>query len=373
MKISIEKSALSEGLQQVINVAGSKTSLPIIQNVLLETSESNKLNLTTTNMDISIRCTVVANVESHGAITVPVKKFLSIIRALPENTVQLEVNNLTINIQSGGSRFKMLCLPASEFPQVQIIQNTGTFEVEQTTLLHLLKSISYAQSKDENRYLMNGVYFSVQEEQLCLIATDGRRLSLNKCEFTKSEGLQNVIVPAKTISELERTLGIGEKVTVSITDKQIGFQIEIAGDNKSGLIDNLYILSKIVEGKYPNYKQVIPSTCEHRLRLDREKFLEVIQRVALVSDDKNYTIKMNIEPGAMILSAQSTTYGEAREKMIIDYSENEVEIGFNPQFLCDPLKAIADEEMFFEFKDSVSPGIIKGKDAFLCVVMPLRI
>ena len=324
-------------------------------------------------MDISIRCSVSATIESPGAITVPVKKFLSIVRALPENTVFLEVDNLTINIQSGSSKFKMLCLPANEFPQAQNIENAGKFEADQTKLSQVLKSISYAQSKDENRYLMNGVYFSVEEDQLCLIATDGRRMSLNKCEFTKSEGLQNVIVPAKTIAELERTLGIGEKVIVSITDKQIGFKIAIAEDSKSGLVGDLYILSKIVEGKYPNYKQVIPSSCEHRLRLDREKFLEVIQRVALVSDEKNYNIKINIEPGAMTLSAQSTTYGDAREKMMIDYSGNEIEIGFNPQFLCDPLKAIADEEAFFEFKDSVSPGIIKGNDAFLCVVMPLRI
>ena len=374
MKFSIEKDVLSSGLQQIINVTGSKLTLPVLSNVLLEAVGEDTLLLSTTNLDLSMRCTLSAKVIEAGKLTVPSKKFLSIIRALPENEVVCSIeNDSTLNITSGGSQFKVLGISAAEFPELPVLPNVSQVTIQQDQLLRILKTISYAQSKDENRYLMNGVYFSMEEDRLCLIATDGRRLALNSCEYSKTENLKSVIVPAKTIGELERSLGLGERAVISISDKQIAFSLEIKEDSQSGMKEDIYIVSKIIEGKYPNYKQVIPAVCENRIRLDRERFLEVIQRVSLVADEKNYTIKMTIDQGSMQLSAQSSIYGDAHEKIAIDYSGSEVVIGFNPQFLCDPLKVLDCDEVFFEFKDGMSPGVIRGNDSFLCVVMPLRI
>jgi DNA polymerase-3 subunit beta len=237
----------------------------------------------------------------------------------------------------------------------------------------MLKSISYAQSRDENRYILNGVYFLAEENHIHFIATDGRRLALVSNEMPNCSLQSNVIVPAKTIGELERTLGIGENLRILMTDKQIAFSIDVEVDHESGICDNIYIISKIVEGKYPNYRQVIPSLSDYRVRLDREQLLAVVQRVALVLDEKNYSVRLKLSNNLLEVSARSSTYGEACENLPMTYDGEGVEIAFNPQFLTDPLKVLTNDEVYFEFKNDLSPGVIKTNDTFLCVIMPLRI
>ncbi|MDR1590586.1 MAG: DNA polymerase III subunit beta [Puniceicoccales bacterium] len=373
MKFVVEKDTLIAGLQRVMNVVGTKLTMPILSNVLIEAiADRDQVALSTTSLDMGICCSVVAQVQQSGRITLPVKKLASIVKALPgqEVTCAME-NDVLVRIESDGSHFKILGLAADNFPTLPHLETEQKIEVNQMQLARMLRSISYAQSKDENRYILNGAYFLVENSSLNFVATDGRRLALTSSEIPSCDIQKSVIVPAKMIAELERTLGIGENVRIFMTDKQIAFSIDVSSEHNLG--DAIYIVSKIVEGKYPNYKQVIPSSSDYRVRLDREQLLSVVQRIALVADDKDYSVRLKFADNLLETSARSVSYGEAREALPIAYDEKTVEIAFNPQFLIDPFKVLTNDEIFFEFKDEFSPGIIKTNDTFLCVVMPLRI
>ena len=374
MKFKINQDHFSNGLQQVLNVVASRSTMPILSNVLIEAEEGH-ISLTTTNLDLGIRCRIKADVSDTGSITLPVRKLATIVKELPVNEVFLETNKSNqAKITSGGSLFKIMGIGSEEFPPLLTFENRKVFELSQDEIVKMLKSVSYAQSTDENRYILNGVYFNFADEKLTLVATDGRRLGLTGLELEVSEeNAGSLILPAKTVAELERLMGKGEKVNIAFNDRQAAFEIGLDEAGDSGLVDHLYLVSKIVEGNYPNYRQVIPKETEHRVKIERELMLECVHRAALVTSDKSNSVKIKISKNLLEISGQSTEYGESHESMAIAYDGPEVQVAFNPQFLMEPLKALTKDEVFFEFKDELSPGLFKTLDNFICVIMPLRL
>ena len=374
MKFKINQDHFSNGLQQVLNIVASRSTMPILSNVLIEAEEEH-ISLTTTNLDLGIRCRIKAHVSDTGSITLPVRKLATIVKELPVNEVFLETNKSNqAKITSGGSLFKIMGIGSEEFPPLPTFENRKVFELAQDEIVNMLKSVSYAQSTDENRYILNGVYFNFTDEKLTLVATDGRRLGLTGLELEVSEeNAGSLILPAKTVAELERLMGKGEKVNIAFNDRQAAFEIGLDDAGDSGLVDHLYLVSKIVEGNYPNYRQVIPKETEHRVKVERELMLECVHRAALVTSDKSNSVKIKISKNLLEISGQSTEYGESHESMAIAYDGPEVQVAFNPQFLMEPLKALTKDEVFFEFKDELSPGLFKTLDNFICVIMPLRL
>ncbi len=374
MKFKISKDHFSNGLQQVLNIVSSRSTMPILNNVLLEAKEDH-ITLTTTNLDMGIQCQIKADISEQGKTTLPVRKLATIVRELPKEDVLFEVNeNNSAQINSGGSNFKIMGISAEEFPPLATFDNRNVFELSQTNLVNMLKSVSYAQSSDENRYILNGVYFKFADERLTLVATDGRRLALTAIEtVTTDDNVGSLILPAKTVSELERLMGKGEKVKIAFDDRHAAFEIGLNESGNAGLVDHLYLVSKVVEGNYPNYQQVIPKETEHRVKVERELMLDCVLRAALVTSDKSNSVKLKMSKNLLEITASSSEYGEAHESMAIAYEGPEVEVSFNPYFLAEPLKALAKDEVFFEFKDHLSPGIFKTLDNFLCVIMPLRL
>jgi DNA polymerase-3 subunit beta len=374
MKFQINQDHFSNGLQQVLNVVATRSTMPILGNVLIEASEGH-ISLTTTNLDLGIRCRIKANVTDAGSITLPVRKLATIVRELPQSDVFVESGegNQT-KITSGGSNFKIMGISAEEFPALPSFENRKVYELSQSDIVTMLKSVSYAQSTDENRYILNGVYFNFADEKLTLVATDGRRLGLTALETEISEdNAGSLILPAKTVAELERLLGKGENVKVAFNDRQAAFEIAIDDSSDSGLTDHLYLVSKVVEGNYPNYRQVIPKETEHRVKIERELMLECVHRAALVVSEKHNSVKLKVSKNLLEISGSSSEYGESHESMAIAYDGPEVQVAFNPQFLMEPLKALTKDEVFFEFKDELSPGLFKTLDNFICVIMPLRL
>ncbi|NCF54393.1 MAG: DNA polymerase III subunit beta [Bacteroidetes bacterium] len=374
MKFKINQDHFSNGLQQVLNVVASRSTMPILSNVLIE-AEEGLISLTTTNLDLGIRCRIKAEVTDTGSITLPVRKLATIVKELPVNEVFLETSEKNqAKITSGGSLFKIMGISSEEFPPLPTFENRKVFELSQDEIVNMLKSVSYAQSTDENRYILNGVYFNFADEKLTLVATDGRRLGLTGLDLEVSEeNTGSLILPAKTVAELERLMGKGEKVNIAFNDRQAAFEIGLDEAGDSGLVDHLYLVSKIVEGNYPNYRQVIPKETEHRVKIERELMLECVHRAALVTSDKSNSVKIKISKNLLEISGQSTEYGESHESMAIAYDGPEVQVAFNPQFLMEPLKALNKDEVFFEFKDELSPGLFKTLDNFICVIMPLRL
>lgn len=372
MKFSIEKQIFVNGLQRVSSIVENRSVMPILSNVMLDACQDG-LRLSATNLDVSINCCVRANVERAGKITLPAKKLSAIIRSLPSPDVIVELDGNKVNISSGRSHFQIMGLGAEEFPVSESSNADNTTVLQQSDMSKMLKRVSFAQSNDDNRFILNSVYFCFDGDKLTFAATDGRRLSVVSQKMpTVVEQSHGVIIPSKTIRELERLLGQGDEVSFSYDKKQVTFLVGVSKDNKDGLIGDIRLVSKVIDGNYPNFRQIIPQTTENRVKIDRQLALECIQRVAIVSSEQKNLVKLRFENNTLEISAESQEYGAAHEKIAIVYDSEPVEIAFNHIFLCDPLKVLTQDEVFFEFKDELSAGVFKTLDDFLYVVMPLR-
>ncbi|HTJ79551.1 MAG TPA: DNA polymerase III subunit beta [Rariglobus sp.] len=373
MKFKINRDHFSNGLAQVLNVVGSKATMPILSNVLIE-AEKDYISLTTTNLDLGIRCKIKAEVKETGSVTLPVKRLATIVRELPNVDVTFDATpNHQVKLTSGGSTFRIMGIGKEEFPPLPEFGDEKSFTLEQAELTSMIKSVSYAQSSDETRYILNGVYFNFRDGKLSLVATDGRRLALISKELeVPAESAGSIILPAKTVSELSRMLDKGEKLKIAFNDRRASFQINTDKDS-SGLVDSIYLYSKVVEGNYPNYQQVIPKETHQRIKLERELFLQCVHRAALVTSEKSNSVKIKLTSNLLEITAQSPDFGEAHESMAIAYSGPDLQVAFNPAFVLDPLKALTKDEVFFELKDEVSPGVFKTLESFICVIMPVRL
>jgi DNA polymerase-3 subunit beta len=375
MKFKVNRDHFSNGLAQVLNVVGTRPTMPVLSNVLIE-AEGDHINLTTTNLDLGIRCRVKANVSSGGSVTLPVRRLAGIVRELPAIEVQAEVStNHQVRLTSGGSNFRIMGIPRDDFPPLPEFADEHAFTLEQNVLGQMISSVSYAQSADESRYFLNGVYFDFSDGKLTLVATDGRRLALvhREIEFGESDG-GNLILPAKTVAELTRLLSKEDKSSVSLAfnDRRVAFRVDVQ-DEDSGLVDQVHLISKVVEGNYPNYQQVIPKEVHQRVQIDRELFLQCVHRAALVTSDKSNSVKIKLSTNLLEITAASPDFGEAHESLAVDYSGPDLQVAFNPGFLMDPLKALTKDQVAFELKDELSPGVFKTDGNFLCVVMPVRL
>ena len=211
--------------------------------------------------------------------------------------------------------------------------------------------------------MLNGILFSFKEGKLTMVATDGRRLALVDLELEFPRGQEvDVIVPSKCVTELQRLLGDEGELKMNVGENQVGFDV-----------NGKVLVSKLIEGNYPNYQQVIPKETHQRIKLERELFLQCVHRAALVCSEKSNSVKIKLTSNLLEITAQSSDFGEAHESMAIGYSGPELQVAFNPAFLMDPLRALAKDEVFLELKDEVSPGVFKTLDSFVCVIMPVRL
>ena len=373
MKFKINRDHFSNGLAQVLNVVGSKAAMPILSNVLIE-AEKDCISLTTTNLELGIRCKIKAEVKEGGSVTLPVKRLATIVRELPNVDVAFDSTaNHQVKIASGGSNFRIMGIGAEEFPKLPDSTDDKTYTLEQGEIATMLSNVSYAQSTDETRFILNGVYFNFKDEKLTLVATDGRRLALVSKELAvPATSAGAIILPAKTVAELLRLLGKGDKLKIAFNERRAAFQID-TGKDTSGLIDSIYLFSKVVEGNYPNYQQVIPKETHQRIKLERELFLQCVHRAALVTSEKSNSVKIKLSSNLLEITASSPDFGESHESMAIAYSGVDLQVAFNPQFVMDPLRALTKDEVFFELKDEVSPGVFKTLESFVCVIMPVRL
>ena len=363
MKFSATKEKLLEGLQQVQNVVSTRTTLPILSNVLLQAKEG-AVHLTTTDLDVGVRGSFEANVDKVGATTLPARRLFTIIRELPSSEIAIEVDGKNAaSIRSGQSFFKILGLPEEEFPPLPKFENAKVMTMRQKDLHDGLRKTAYAISTDETRYVLNGVLFSFKENKLTLVATDGRRLAMLdiELEFPRSHEAE-IIVPTKAVTELQRLLKDDGEVKISVGSGQIAFDL-----------NNTLLVSKLIEGNYPNYKQVIPSEAKERVTLERETFLNSLRRVSLLASDKSNSIKLNFSKNNIEITANTPEVGEARESLPVAYKGRDFSIAFNPEFLMAPLRNLTEDEVFFDLIDEMSPGVLKIQTPFLYVLMPMRV
>jgi DNA polymerase-3 subunit beta len=363
MKFSLSKEKLLSGLQTVQNVVNTRTTLPILSNVLLQAREG-RLRLSTSDLDVSVSGSVEATVEREGVTTLPARRLATIVRELPAAEIFVEVDGKNVaSIRCGQSFFKINGLPEEEFPPLPRFEEAKVFTLKQKELRDGLRKTSYAISTDETRYVLNGILFAFREEKLTMVATDGRRLALVdlEVEFPRSQEV-DMIVPTKCITELGRLLGDEGDLTLSVTENQLSFEI-----------GTTTLISKLVEGNYPNYRQVIPSEPKERVTLERELFLAAVHRVSLLASEKSNSVKLVFTKNNIEIVANTPDIGEAHESLPVVYKGKEFSIAFNPDFLQAPLRALPNEEVYLDLIDEMSPGVIKIQTPFLYVLMPMRI
>ena len=363
MKFRISKEVFLEGLQKVQHVVSSRTTLPILSNVLL-VAKGGRLQFTTTDLDVGITGSVEAQIEREGATTLPAKRLVNIVRELPSSEVEITVDGKNVaSIQSGPSFFKIIGLSQDEFPPLPDFGGAKEFRIPQVMLRDGLRKTSYAISTDETRYVLNGIYTSFREGKLTLVATDGRRLAMveNDLEFPASHET-DIIIPTKAVQELQRLLGESGEALVRLSESQISFSI---GDS--------LLVSKLIEGNYPNYRQVIPGDSTERVELGREALLETVRRVSLLSSDKSNSVKLVFGENRIEITANSPDVGEARESMDVSYTGKPMQIAFNPDFLKAPLQNLDTASVYLDLIDEMSPGVIRIDGSFLYVLMPMRV
>jgi DNA polymerase III subunit beta len=363
MKFSVSKEKLLEGLQTVQNVVSSRTTLPILSNVLLHAADG-QVRLTTTDLDVGVCGAIDAQVEKPGSTTLPARRLATIVRELPASEIQIEVDSKNIAaIRCGQSFFKIMGLPEEEFPPLPKFENAKEFKIAQKDLRDALKKTSYAISTDETRYVLNGILFSFKENKLTMVATDGRRLALVdiELEFPRSQEVE-MIVPTKCVTELQRLLGDEGDLRMSVGENQIAFEM-----------DGTLLVSKLIEGNYPNYRQVIPAEAKERVTLEREQFRDAVHRVSLLASEKSNSVKLVFTKNNIEIAANTPDIGEAHESLPVSYKGKEFSIAFNPEFLMAPLRNLSNEEIYLDLIDEMSPGVIKIQSPFLYVLMPMRI
>jgi DNA polymerase-3 subunit beta len=363
MKLTVEKDVLLEALQKVQSIVGQRSTLPILSNVLLK-AEGSTISLTTTDMEVCVKTTASAEIKEEGGTTLPARRFFSICRELPGGSVEIEVDAKDVaTIRCGPSFFKLVGLPAEDFPPLPEFEEGKVYTIDQDVFKAMLQKVGYAASTDETRYILNGALLCFKDEKLTVVATDGRRLALVEQEVEFSEDAEaSLVVPTKTLNELIKTLGDEGVLRIRVAETQIAFDF-----------DQILIVSKLIEGTYPNFHQVIPSQCEERVAIDRETILNAVRRVSLLTDDQTASVRLTFGKNKLELVTNSPEIGEARETIPVKYEGKEISIAFNPGFLMAPLRHLESDEIFFELSDELSPGVIKTSVPFLYVLMPIRV
>src|SRR5437879_827329 len=367
MKFTIAKEQMMNGLQAVQNIVGSRTTLPILSNVLLRGADG-KLELTATDLDVSISCVVNVDIKKPGAFTVPVKRLFGIVRELTASELEVDVDEKNgCKLTAGASYYKLNGLAAEDFPPLPNFSEKKKIVLPQEKVKSMLRRTSFAVSTDETRYVLNGIFVSLKEQKLTFVSTDGRRLALTEEEVELvPENEAEFIIPTKAINELNRLLQANGEVEIKFTENQASFQLK---DEKGS---SVLLITKLVEGNYPNYKQVIPAEASERVALGREEFLQALRRAEIMTSEKSNSVKLAFTKNNLIITANTPEVGEGRESLAINYKGKDLAIAFNPGYLMDPLKALDDDEVFLELTDELSPGVVKINGPFLYVIIQMQ-
>lgn len=383
MKLIFKKAALLDAIGMVQSSVSVKSTLPILSHLLVHADKkaTGTLQLAATDLEIAVRATVKAEIAEEGSITIPAKKFGDLIREMPEGK-EIEIvskEDKRVELKCGKVRASLAALPPKDFPVIPEFPKSGAFKIEKNLLREMIRKTSFAMSTDETRHVLKGVLFSLKEGKARMVATDGRRLA-----FILRPGMEKVqaqvILPARAVSEIARLLSLDEGkdfIEIAAAENQISFRwkSESKGEDSSGEPREIVLVSRLIEGTFPNYEQVIPKSKELELKLKSSEILSAVKRAALFSEARGGSVRFSLDKGQLRISANAQNLGEEEEELDVDYFGKPFEIAFNPVFLMDVLKNCDEEDVSFEFSSSLNPGVMKpsNDEQYICVIMPMRL
>ncbi len=375
MELKIGVQDLARALSRSQGIVEKRTTMPILSHVLLEAKKGDQLHVSATDLDVAVSGEHPCEVLKEGALAVSAKHLYEIVKSLPEATVTLKrAANNYLELTSGTAEFRIVGLPAEDFPALPKFDKVQFVSVESKTLLALIDRTAFAVSSDETRYNLNGVFFEPAAGVIRMVATDGHRLSLAE---EKVEGdfklKKGVILPKKGLFELRKLLSEVDDSGEETPRGDLGFVESSAIFRRPRVV----LVMRLIEGLFPDYRQVIPKAGDKIVTLGRQRLLETLRRVSLLSSDKAHAVKLELAKGTLRALSQNPDLGEAREQIPVEYQGEPLKIGFNARYLMDVLQVLSSDDVLLELADDLSPGILRpvGEAAaqYTAVVMPMRI
>lgn len=367
-EIHCQKEELLKGVHTVQNAISPRSTLPVLANILFESTEQG-LRLSSTDLEVGIRCLVKADVKSTGALTVPARPLGEFLRTLEDGKeISLKsADGQKIEIRSGRDRCSLACLPKDDYPVLPEFNIEKAVVLNPSVLREMIRKTAFAVSTDETRYVLNGVDFMVEKGKMTLVATDGRRLAYIQRDVADKKASINAIIPTKAINELARALGTDEKhpeLQVGFTENQVTFQFK-----------NVVVISRLIEGNFPNFEQVIPKGHDIQLRLKSKQILAATQRAAVGTLERGGSVRYALSAGRLQISASAQGRVEVESEVEVDYKGEPFAIAFNPAYLVDVFKSLEADEVFLEFSTPLNPGVIHpvGDENYKYVVMPMQV
>jgi DNA polymerase-3 subunit beta len=366
MRITCEKEELADKLQLVGRAVSPRTSVQILAGIMLE-ARDGRLALSATDMEISLRVSLDAQTDEEGAVVVPGRLLVDIVRLLPGDDVTLEhrAEDGVLSVESASASYRLHTYDPGDFPRLPAVDGDATFAVERRALLDTIAKVSRSASRDESRPVLTGILVRFEGDKVVMAATDSYRLSVKETVLDEPPGRElEAIVPARALAELAR---IGQATEAASLELGVQENQVVFG------VDGVWLTARRIDGQFPNYKQLLPDAFEAEVELTRQDLLDVVRRVSLMAARRT-PLRVRFEPGELTVSTQTPDVGEARESMPIDYAGEAMEIGFNADFLRDGLESVTDERVRLKLISPLRPGLIVGEgEEFLYLIMPIRL
>lgn len=364
MKVTITRENFQRGLSAVAATIPTRTTLPVLSNIMVEALEE-RLQVRGTDLDISVSVRVPAEVDRQGAITVPAKKVADIARELPSEPVQLEAEGGRVVLVCGKAKFRLNSLPSDEYPSFPEVPFGEGWKLRGRELQTLSAHTSFAVSSEETRPVLNGVLWQLRGDEMRMVATNGHRLATMGVKLEGTAGEGDLIVPPKALQQVERLFDAEDELQIARSESHLGFRTERAE-----------VYSRLIEGPYPNYEQVLPKGNDKECVADRAELTAALKRVAIVASDQTHRVRLSFAPEKLALAVQTPDLGEAEDELPIEYTGAPIEIGFNAQYLLEVLRYMGSDEVKVSLSAPERPATFEpvgGDTDYLCLVMPLRL
>ena len=369
MKIVCDKDTILKAINSVVKGVASKTTMPILEGILIQTND-NEIKLTTYDLEIGIEYVMECEVKEQGSTVVNAIMFSEIIRKLPDTEIYISLNSQNLlEIECEGSLYKLATMNPEEFPELPKIEIENSIEIDQNVLKNMIRRTIFAVSTEESRPIFTGCLFEVENNQLTLVSVDGFRLALRSIYLNKQSNDFQAVIPGKTLQEINKI----------ITDSFEPIKLGVAKNQALFEMEHCKVVTRILDGEFLNYKNVIPSNWETRIKVNKSNIQNSFERISLISSssiekEKKYPVKVSIDIGKVTISCTNQT-GDAKEEMYVSTEGQNLEAGFNPKYFLDALRAIDDEEIFVDFGTSISPCIIRPVEDgdYIYMILPIRL
>src|SRR5919204_66095 len=364
LKVACPRDELTRALGIVSRGVSTRTTVQILAGILLHASDG-KLELAATDMELSLRTSLEAQVETEGSVVVPGRLLLELTRLLPDPEVAIEhkLEEAAVEIHSGSASYRLHTYNAEDFPRLPEATAAERHEVDPPTLLETVARVGRSASRDESRPVLTGVLMRFEPGKLVMAATDSYRLSVKETPIAGSVPELEAIVPARALGELARIAQVADQVELGVHENQVVFGI-----------DGTWLTTRRIDGQFPNYKQLIPENFEHELTLPRDEVLDVVRRISVMAQ-RNSPLRLRFADGALTVSARTQDVGEAEESLPVAFTSEPLEIGFNAEFLRDGIESVTGETIRFRLISPLRPCVLQaeGSDDFLYLIMPIRL